>query len=85
MTFLQTSAPRKSLITAYLQPGNGGYPLSIDEVAKGRSGCWGGGAETGGEERNGAPGAIRTPDLLVRSQLLYPAELRAHIALDATL
>ena len=24
---------------------------------------------------------IRTPDLLVRSQLLYPAELRAHIAL----
>jgi hypothetical protein len=28
---------------------------------------------------DGAPGAIRTPDLLVRSQLLYPAELRAHI------
>ena len=25
----------------------------------------------------GAPGEIRTPDLLVRSQLLYPAELRA--------
>ena len=32
-------------------------------------------------ERDGAPGVIRTPDLLVRSQLLYPAELRAHIAL----
>src|ERR1700730_6686461 len=27
---------------------------------------------------NGAPGGIRTPDLLVRSQTLYPAELRAH-------
>ena len=26
----------------------------------------------------GAPGEIRTPDLLVRSQTLYPAELRAH-------
>ena len=27
--------------------------------------------------RNGAPGEIRTPDLQVRSLLLYPAELRA--------
>ena len=26
---------------------------------------------------NGAPGGIRTPDLQVRSLLLYPAELRA--------
>ena len=26
----------------------------------------------------GAPGGIRTPDLLVRSQALYPAELQAH-------
>ena len=26
---------------------------------------------------NGAPEGIRTPDLLVRSQTLYPAELRA--------
>lgn len=25
----------------------------------------------------GAPGEIRTPDTLVRSQVLYPAELRA--------
>ena len=25
----------------------------------------------------GAPGKIRTPDLLIRSQALYPAELRA--------
>ena len=27
---------------------------------------------------NGALEGIRTPDLLVRSQTLYPAELRAH-------
>ena len=27
--------------------------------------------------RIGAPGEIRTPDPLVRSQVLYPAELRA--------
>ena len=27
---------------------------------------------------NGAPGEIRTPGLLIRSQSLYPAELRAH-------
>jgi hypothetical protein len=26
---------------------------------------------------NGAPGEIRTPDHLVRSQVLYPTELRA--------
>ena len=28
---------------------------------------------------SGAPGEIRTPDQLVRSQVLYPAELRARI------
>jgi hypothetical protein len=28
----------------------------------------------------GAPGEIRTPDRLVRSQVLYPAELRALIS-----
>ena len=27
----------------------------------------------------GAPGEIRTPGLLIRSQSLYPAELRAHV------
>ncbi|KTD00095.1 hypothetical protein Lfee_1276 [Legionella feeleii] len=27
---------------------------------------------------NGALGGTRTPDTLVRSQVLYPAELRAH-------
>ena len=28
-------------------------------------------------EKSSAPGEIRTPDRLVRSQVLYPAELRA--------
>jgi hypothetical protein len=31
-------------------------------------------------KRNGVPGEIRTPGLLIRSQALYPAELRAHVA-----
>ena len=31
--------------------------------------------------RCGAPVGIRTLDLLIRSQTLYPAELRAHISL----
>ena len=30
----------------------------------------------------GAPGAIRTPDPLVRSQVLYPAELRARCVFE---
>ena len=30
-------------------------------------------------KRNGAPGKIRTPDPLIRSQVLYPAELRVRI------
>ena len=30
----------------------------------------------------GAPGGTRTPDLLVRSQSLYPAELQAHLPDD---
>ena len=30
---------------------------------------------------NGTAEGIRTPDLLVRSQSLYPTELQAHIAL----
>ncbi len=29
-------------------------------------------------QKNGTPGGIRTPDLLLRRQLLYPAELLAH-------
>jgi hypothetical protein len=31
---------------------------------------------TANERISGAPGETRTPDLLVRSQTLYPAELR---------
>ncbi len=30
------------------------------------------------KRKNGAPGRSRTSDHLVRSQVLYPAELRAH-------
>ena len=33
----------------------------------------------------GAPGEIRTPDHLVRSQVLYPAELRAHCCEGGTI
>ena len=33
----------------------------------------------------GAPEGTRTPDLLIRSQALYPAELRAHIVGRTTL
>src|SRR5580658_11097533 len=33
------------------------------------------------KEVSGAPGEIRTPDPLVRSQMLYPAELRAREAI----
>ena len=32
----------------------------------------------------GTPEGIRTPDLLVRSQTLYPAELLAHFAVLST-
>jgi hypothetical protein len=35
-------------------------------------------AEGGLFDGYGAPGEIRTPDHLVRSQVLYPTELRAH-------
>lgn len=37
------------------------------------------GGVLGGGDLNGALGRIRTPDLLIRSQTLYPAELRARI------
>ena len=35
--------------------------------------------------RHGTPGGIRTHDPLIRSQVLYPAELRARTAFDACL
>lgn len=34
-----------------------------------------------GSDASGTPVGIRTPNLLIRSQTLYPAELRAHIKL----
>ena len=33
-------------------------------------------------KKNGMPVAIRTRDLLLRRQTLYPAELRAHTAIN---
>ena len=39
---------------------------------------------TNSSEVFGAPGPTRTADLLVRSQTLYPAELRAHFLRDST-
>lgn len=35
--------------------------------------------------KNGAPGEIRTPDNLLRRQMLYPAELQAHVLITAAL
>ena len=39
----------------------------------------------GSTRRVGAPEMIRTSDLLLRRQALYPAELRAHTCLSVTL
>jgi hypothetical protein len=36
-----------------------------------------------GSMENGAPEGIRIPNLLIRSQMLYPVELRARMAGDA--
>ena len=32
--------------------------------------------------KTGTPGVIRTPDLRIRSPLLYPAELQARVGLN---
>jgi hypothetical protein len=37
------------------------------------------------KEENGAPGEIRTPDLMVRSHALYPTELRAQFLTSSKL
>jgi hypothetical protein len=42
-------------------------------------------AKISGEASYGAPGGARTPDLLIRSQSLYPAELRARAGFHYTL
>ena len=49
--------------------------LSIQWVSNGGSSVVG--EDLRWKGRNGAPGEIRTPDLLLRRQPLYPAELRA--------
>ena len=41
-------------------------------------------APTRGAFSVGEPGGIRTHDLLIRSQTLYPAELRAHMLFDSS-
>jgi hypothetical protein len=42
----------------------------------------GSGLVIGGDKLGGAPGGTRTPGLLIRSQSLYPAELRARLILS---
>lgn len=37
--------------------------------------------DQGGKSEGGTPEGIRTPGLLIRSQALYPAELRVHMQL----
>ena len=61
--------------------GQRGYPLCPGKAAGGESGGFHLGLADkgrGGGNPDGARGEIRTPDLLVRSQTLYPTELRAH-------
>ena len=63
-----------------LQPIFGSYSrysdgLSVDKCKK-KSPCF----VSKHEDLVGAPWGIRTHDLLIRSQTLYPAELRAHVS-----
>ena len=74
MTILRTPTYRKSLNKNNLRAGKRGVPHPQNRQTGRRRGLFREG------EGNGAPGRSRTSDLLVRSQLLYPAELRAHIA-----
>jgi hypothetical protein len=39
-------------------------------------------APQGGGPESGAPGESRTPNLLIRSQTLYPIELRVHVLIN---
>ncbi len=68
----------------------GSIKLSVDTTAQIQTVAAQGivGATTTIEARlreSGAPGEIRTPDPLVRSQVLYPTELRAHCEERATI
>jgi len=59
----------ETLMTAKLSPDDGRHVTK--QLLEGN---------VGGQviEKNGTPGVIRTPDPLLRRQVLYPAELRAH-------
>jgi hypothetical protein len=62
-----------SLLQIYATRTQTGPAVSARRVEPGRAVK----AAVGFTMENGAPAVIRTPDLLVRSQTLYPAELRA--------
>ncbi len=74
----QTCASASSATPAYLEPLTGIEPVTLS-LPRIRSTNW---AITARHislfVKNGALGGIRTPGLLIRSQTLYPAELRAH-------
>jgi hypothetical protein len=62
------------------------YPAMIGWELRGGEGCcrrcriaWPSVQKRRCIRESGAPGGIRTPDLLVRSQTLYPTELRARL------
>ena len=70
-----TPQPRKSgLFTALFSYADTPNPAALFSAKKHRGKAF-------ALLRCGAPGGTRTPDLLVRSQTLYPAELLAHSAL----
>src|SRR5271157_2889004 len=52
--------------------------VNVVAIANGLCRCGCEPERTANRGMHGAPGESRTPDLLVRSQSLYPAELRAH-------
>jgi hypothetical protein len=66
---LPDSAPERTRTSTGLRP------LDPESSASTNSAT---GARTNHLNHRDAPGEIRTPDLLIRSQTLYPAELRAH-------
>ena len=72
-TPLPARAPRRSLLPELL--GDNFVNGDSTRAARMRNNA---GKTIRSTSESGAPGEIRTPDRLVRSQVLYPAELRAH-------
>ena len=70
-------APRGRRSRSFEARGRGGNPECPARPAQTRSSMIAAGAYLFGG-RNGAPVGIRTPNLLIRSQVLYPVELREH-------